>query len=89
MVFFHRGFPSFEIKYSDLLENISLMLTAHNGTVFLSIFLMQLLDPIWGELAVSKVDGRDECLYITGRSEVINFALKSLQYIGCVLHFVS
>jgi len=84
MVCFHRGFPSFEIKYSDSLENISLMLTAHNGTVFLSLFLMQLLDPVWGELAVSKVEGNDECLHITGRCEVVNFALKSFQYIGCV-----
>ncbi|KAI3756584.1 hypothetical protein L1987_56406 [Smallanthus sonchifolius] len=76
------GFPGFEIVYSDLQENISVMLTAHNGTVFLSPLLMQLWDPMWDELSVSEVEERDEFLCIIGRLEVINFALKSLQYIG-------
>ncbi|KAJ0602889.1 putative immunoglobulin-like protein [Helianthus annuus] len=76
------GFPGFEMIYSDLQDNISVTLTAPNGTVFLSPVSMQLWDPIWTGLTVSKVDGGDERLNITGRLEAINFALKSLQYIG-------
>ncbi|KAK9059167.1 hypothetical protein SSX86_021786 [Deinandra increscens subsp. villosa] len=76
------GFPSFEIKYSDSLENISVILSAQNGIVVLAPLLMQLWDPIWNDISVSKEDGRDGCLYITGRVDVINFALKSFQYMG-------
>ncbi|XP_076947328.1 protein GAMETE EXPRESSED 2-like [Bidens hawaiensis] len=76
------GFSVFEIGYSDPLESISVILTARNGTVFLSLLLMQLWHPMWNELTVTKMEGTDECLNITGRLEVINFALKSLQYIG-------
>ncbi|KAL8263712.1 hypothetical protein R6Q59_021842 [Mikania micrantha] len=76
------GFPSFEILYSDPLENISLILSAENGAVCLAPLLTQLWDPMWNELSVSNVEGNDKCLNITGRLEVINFALKSLRYIG-------
>ncbi|KVH88614.1 Filamin/ABP280 repeat-like protein [Cynara cardunculus var. scolymus] len=76
------GFPGFEITYSATLENISVMLSAQHGTVFLSPLPMQLWDPMWSELSVSKMEGRAEDLHLVGRLEVINFALQSLQYIG-------
>ncbi|XP_076914940.1 protein GAMETE EXPRESSED 2-like [Bidens hawaiensis] len=76
------GFSGFEIGYSDPLESISVILTARNGTLFLSLLLMRLWHPMWNELTVTKMEGTDKCLNITGRLEVVNFALKSLQYIG-------
>ena len=58
------------------------MLGAKHGTVFLSPIPMQLWDPMWNELSVSKMEGRDDDLHLIGRLEVVNFALQSLQYIG-------
>ncbi|KAJ0594638.1 putative immunoglobulin-like, Filamin family [Helianthus annuus] len=76
------GYPGFEMIYSDPTENISVIVTAQKGTVFLSPLLMQLWDPMWTGITVSKMEGGDERLNITGRLGAVNFALKSLQYIG-------
>ncbi|KAI3505114.1 hypothetical protein L1887_27025 [Cichorium endivia] len=76
------GFSGFVITYSDSKENISIMFTAKHGSVFLSPLSMQLWDPMWNELSVSKMEGGAKELYLTARLEVINFSLKSLKYIG-------
>ncbi|KAH7842189.1 hypothetical protein Vadar_002493 [Vaccinium darrowii] len=76
------GFSGIEILYSDLKENISVILIARSGTVLLSPMLMQFWQPMWSELSVSKGDGKAKELKIEGRLEVINFALRSIQYVG-------
>ncbi|CAH1453869.1 unnamed protein product [Lactuca virosa] len=76
------GYSGFEITYSDSTENISIMFTAQHGSFFLSPLLMQLWDPMWNEISVTKMEGRSKELIIRGRLEVINFAIKSLKYIG-------
>ncbi|KAJ9536923.1 hypothetical protein OSB04_029656 [Centaurea solstitialis] len=81
------GFLGFEITYSNPLENISVMLGAEHGTVFLSPLPMQLWHPMWNELSVTKMEGRPEDLHLVGRLEVVNFALQSLQYIGKLDNF--
>lgn len=58
------------------------MLSAQLGSVFLSPPLMQLWDPMWNELSVTKVEGRARNLSLTGHLEIINFALQSLKYLG-------
>ncbi|XP_052620731.1 protein GAMETE EXPRESSED 2 isoform X1 [Lactuca sativa] len=76
------GYSGFEITYSDSTENISIMFTAQHGSVFLSPLQMQLWDPMWKEISVTKREGTSKELIIRGRLEVINFAIKSLKYIG-------
>nr|GFA70692.1 hypothetical protein [Tanacetum cinerariifolium] len=76
------GFQGFMLTYSDFQENISVKLSAQYGAIFLSPFLMQLWDPMWNELSVSKEEGKVGYLYLTGRLEVLNLAIQSLRYIG-------
>ncbi|XP_061994150.1 protein GAMETE EXPRESSED 2 isoform X2 [Rosa rugosa] len=76
------GFSGFMIRYSDMMENISVNLSAQSGTVFLSPMLMQFWEPIWNGLSVYKEDGGVKGLILQGSVEVINFALKSIQYYG-------
>ncbi|XP_052190913.1 protein GAMETE EXPRESSED 2 isoform X2 [Diospyros lotus] len=76
------GFPGIEIIYSDLMENISVSLIACSGALFLSPMLMQVWQPIWSELSVSRGEGKAKDLILQGRLEVINFALQSIQYLG-------
>ncbi|XP_071730857.1 protein GAMETE EXPRESSED 2 [Rutidosis leptorrhynchoides] len=76
------GFHGLELTYSDTLENISVMISAQHGSVFLSPRLMQLWDPIWNELSVSKAEDKAGSLKLTGRLEIINYAFQLLKYIG-------
>ncbi|XP_040999914.1 protein GAMETE EXPRESSED 2 isoform X4 [Juglans microcarpa x Juglans regia] len=77
-----RGFFGFEIRYSDQMENISIILTAQAGTVFLSPMLMQFWEPMWSGLSVNRGGEEAKDLILEGRVEVINFALQSIQYLG-------
>lgn len=70
------------MKYSDPTENISVILSAKSGTIFLSPMKMQFWQPVWSELSVNVGDGNGKNLIIEGRLEVINFALQSIQYLG-------
>lgn len=74
------GFSGFMIRYSDMMENISVNLSAQSGTVYLSPMLMQFWEPIWNGLSVYKEDGGVNGLILQGSVEVINFALQSIQY---------
>lgn len=76
------GFSGFEIRYSDKKENISVTVKAVSGTVFLSPMLMQFWQPIWRGLSVKKGGEEAEHLILEGHVEVINFALRSIQYLG-------
>ncbi|KAK3016337.1 hypothetical protein RJ639_005721, partial [Escallonia herrerae] len=79
---FGSGFSSFEITYSDLVENISVTLSARSGTVCLSPMLMQFWMPVWSALCVSTGNEKARHLALAGPLEVINFALQSIQYLG-------
>ncbi|XP_010105140.2 protein GAMETE EXPRESSED 2 [Morus notabilis] len=75
------GFSGFELRYSDVSENISVNLSAQSGTVSLSPILMQ----FWllsSKLSIYKGDGEVKSLVLQGTVEVVNFALKSIQYFG-------
>ncbi|KAL4273788.1 hypothetical protein GQ457_13G023460 [Hibiscus cannabinus] len=76
------GYDGFELKYSDPMDNISVILSAKYGTIFLSPMSMQFWQPIWTEFRVSKGDEKGTNLTIEGRLEVINFVLQSIQYLG-------
>ncbi|KAL7587770.1 hypothetical protein Lser_V15G41070 [Lactuca serriola] len=77
-----KKIKGFEITYSDSTKNISIMFTAQHGSFFLSPLLMQLWNPMWNEISVTKMDGMSKELIIRGRLEAINFSIKSLKYIG-------
>lgn len=76
------GFPGFQIRYSDLKENISVTLKAKSGSVFLSPMLMEFWQPMWSGFSVNKGDGKNNDLILVGCVEVINSALQSIQYLG-------
>ncbi|KAI3966660.1 hypothetical protein MKW92_047731 [Papaver armeniacum] len=76
------GFVGFEIKYSDLLENISVTLSAKSGVVFLSPMLMQFWQPAWSGLVVGRRGNEEKALVLIGGVEAINSALQSIQYLG-------
>ncbi|XP_038991742.1 protein GAMETE EXPRESSED 2-like [Hibiscus syriacus] len=75
------GYNGFKLKYSDHSENISVILSAKYGTIFLSPMSMQFWQPIWSEFSVNKGE-KGTNLTIEGRLDVINFALQSIQYLG-------
>lgn len=64
-----------------MIENISVNLSAQSGTIYLSPMLMQFW-PIRGKLSVFKSDTEVKGLVLEGTVEVVNFALKSIQYFG-------
>ncbi|KAJ9699630.1 hypothetical protein PVL29_005479 [Vitis rotundifolia] len=76
------GFPGFEITYSDMMENISVNLSAEYGTIFLSPMLMQFWQPLSSGLSVNRGDGEAGDLILEGHAEVINIALQSIKYLG-------
>ncbi|MCL7043189.1 hypothetical protein MKW94_012348 [Papaver nudicaule] len=76
------GFVGFEIKYSDLLENISVTLSAKSGIIFLSPMLMQFWQPDWSGLVVGRRGNEEKALVLIGCVEAINSALQSIQYLG-------
>ncbi|KAF9605446.1 hypothetical protein IFM89_017465, partial [Coptis chinensis] len=76
------GFAGIEIYYSDPQENISINLSAKNGTVFLSPMLMQFWQPTWRELSLDRGNGEEKSLILIGCVEVINLVLQSIQYLG-------
>nr|XP_027120821.1 protein GAMETE EXPRESSED 2-like [Coffea arabica] len=76
------GFSGFEIAYSDLDENITVILNAQYGTVFLSPMLMQFWQPLWGELSVKIDHQKAKELILAGRVDVINSALQAIRYFG-------
>lgn len=76
------GFSGIEIINSEATANISVTLVAHSGDVFLSPVPMRFWHPLWNGLFVNKSDGKNRSLVLSGRSEVINFALQSIQYLG-------
>ncbi|XP_024922274.2 protein GAMETE EXPRESSED 2 isoform X2 [Ziziphus jujuba] len=75
------GFAGFEIRYSDMMENISVKLSARSGTVLLSPMLMQFWSP-WSGFSIYRGDEEANGLVMEGTVEVVNFALKSIQYFG-------
>ncbi|ESR32766.1 hypothetical protein CICLE_v10007186mg [Citrus x clementina] len=76
------GFLGFEIRYSDMLENISVSLSARSGTVLLSSMMMQFWQPMSSGLSVRIGDGYQKELIIEGSVEIISMALQSIQYLG-------
>ena len=78
---FCSGFSGFELRYSDMIENISVNLSAQSGTIYLSPMPMQFW-PTRGKLSVFKSDNEAKSLALEGTVEVVNFALKSIQYFG-------
>ena len=80
------GFSGLELRYSDMMENISVNLSAQSGAMSLSPMLMQLW-PIRSRLSVYKGDGEAKGLVLEGTVQVVNFALKSIQYFGYYLLF--
>ncbi|KAJ0035291.1 hypothetical protein Pint_24479 [Pistacia integerrima] len=76
------GFTGFGIRYSEMMENISVTLSARSGTVFLSSMLLQFWQPMWSGLSVRNGNENMKDLIIEGRVDVINFTLQSIQYLG-------
>ncbi|XP_038723252.1 protein GAMETE EXPRESSED 2 isoform X1 [Tripterygium wilfordii] len=76
------GFSGFEIRYSDPTENISVVLSARSGTIFLSPMMMQFWQPMGSGLSVKHGDEEAKDLILEGCVEVINLALQSIQYLG-------
>ncbi|KAF4355647.1 hypothetical protein F8388_013064, partial [Cannabis sativa] len=76
------GFSGFELRYSDMNEKISVNLSAQYGTIFLSPMLMQFWPTTKTKLSLYKGDGEAKVLVLEGTVEVVNFALKSIQYYG-------
>ncbi|GAB2210293.1 hypothetical protein Droror1_Dr00015556 [Drosera rotundifolia] len=77
------GFSGFEITYPDLMENISLTLSAQFVNITLSPMLMQFPFPIWSTSSVTEdYVGGAQSLTLVGNVEAINIALMSVQYIG-------
>ncbi|XP_024633312.2 protein GAMETE EXPRESSED 2 [Medicago truncatula] len=76
------GFSEFEITYSNLLEYISVNLSAQFGSIFLSPMLMQFGEPMWSELTINAGNLTATSLILEGSVEVINIALQSIQYLG-------
>ncbi|XP_073223922.1 protein GAMETE EXPRESSED 2 isoform X2 [Cicer arietinum] len=76
------GFSGFEITYSNLLENISVNLSALSGSIFLSPMLMQFGGPMWSEITINAGNETATNLILEGTVEVINIALQSIQYLG-------
>lgn len=64
-----------------MMENISVNISARSGTIFLSPMLMQFWSPFNG-LAVHRGDEEAKALVLEGTVEVVNFALRSIQYFG-------
>jgi hypothetical protein len=79
---FCSGFSGFEITYSNLLENISVNLSAVSGSIFLSPMFMQFGEPMWSELTINAENETETSLILEGSVEVINIALQSIQYLG-------
>lgn len=75
------GFAGFEIRYSDMTENISVNLSAISGTILLSPMLMQFWSP-WSVFSVFRGVEEANGLVLDGTVEVVNFGLKSIQYLG-------
>ncbi|CAI9089753.1 OLC1v1024385C1 [Oldenlandia corymbosa var. corymbosa] len=78
----YGGFSGFELAYSDLTENITVILNAKHGTVFLSPLIMQFWQSPGCELIVSRENQDSGELSIHGCLEVINSALQAIQYSG-------
>ncbi|XP_010547016.1 PREDICTED: protein GAMETE EXPRESSED 2 isoform X2 [Tarenaya hassleriana] len=76
------GFSGLEIRYSDLLENISVTLSALSGTVFLSPMVMQFRQQTSENLSVSNGGQDEKLLILQGQIGSINLALQSIQYLG-------
>ncbi|KAF8392567.1 hypothetical protein HHK36_022912 [Tetracentron sinense] len=83
------GFAGFKIRYSDLMESISVILSAQSGTVFLSPMLMQFWQQSSTGLSIDKGGEEAKDLILVGRVEVLNFALQSIQYLGRSENFSS
>lgn len=64
------------------MENISVTLSANNGTISLSSMMMQFWEPIWSSFSVHKDGKEDKELTLSGHVEVINMVLQSIQYLG-------
>ncbi|KAL5539922.1 hypothetical protein UlMin_043061 [Ulmus minor] len=73
------GFLGFELRYSDIVENISVTLSAKFGSICLSPMPMQFW-PTNSKLSAYKKEPKS--LVLEGTVEVVNFALKSIQYLG-------
>lgn len=67
-----------------MMENISVKLSARSGTVLLSPMLMQFWSP-WSGFSIYRGDEEANGLVMEGTVEVVNFALKSIQYFGYYL----
>jgi hypothetical protein len=76
---FGSGFPGIRLAHSDTTENISVIVKAQSGNVFLAPMPEKLQQPSDYELSTSR-EGKDLILQRT--IEEINDALQFLQYIG-------
>ncbi|XP_020523491.1 protein GAMETE EXPRESSED 2 isoform X2 [Amborella trichopoda] len=81
------GFPGFEMRYSNSVENITVILSAESGSVILSSIPVQVWEPLEysgsGSGLYVKNGGRPgEALILVGPVEMINSALQSIKYLG-------
>lgn len=68
--------------YSDITENISVIVKAQSGNVFLALMPMKLQQSSDDVLSISRGDRAGKDLTLEGKIEAINGALQFLQYIG-------
>ncbi|XP_020592213.1 protein GAMETE EXPRESSED 2-like isoform X2 [Phalaenopsis equestris] len=76
------GFPGFEIRYSDKMENISLTISAKFGSVYLAPSQIGIFEPVGGMLSVRRGGRAGKDLVLTGPIEVVNSALQLIQYLS-------
>lgn len=67
------GFTGFGIRYSEMMENVSVTFSAKSGTVLLSSMLMQFWQPMWSGLSVRNGNENMKDLIIEGSIDVINY----------------
>ncbi|EPS69729.1 hypothetical protein M569_05036, partial [Genlisea aurea] len=79
----YRGFSGFRVLYSDPEESIAVSLASPSGTVMLSPMQMQFWNAKWDEFSVEDhaAEGGRE-LTLVGCLDVINYALRSVRYLG-------
>lgn len=73
------GYSGLRVAYSDLMENISIALSAELGNVYLSPMMMELGQ---SGLSINISDGEKDGLVLQGNVEEVNSALQSFQYLG-------
>lgn len=80
-LYFCRGFPGFELRYSAKKENISLTISAKFGSVYLAPSQIGIAEPVGGMLSISRGGRSGKDLILAGPIEAINSALQLIQYL--------